>query len=80
MISKVEIYGKDNCKFCTTAQIIAKRLQGTEIVYKKLGVDYNDELVAQLKEQHNHNTFPFVFVDCEFIGGAQELAKLINKR
>ncbi len=78
-MSEVIIYGKDNCPHCVTAQKLCMSNNMT-MVYKKLHKDFNDDKVSELVEQTRHRTFPFIFLDGEFIGGAKELHKTISKR
>ena len=71
--SDILIYGKDNCSHCKSAVLLCERY-GATYKYKKLGVDYDQTKVDELKEKTGHETFPFVFSGF-FLGGSAELNK-----
>ena len=66
----VEIWGKDNCVFCTKAKTLVES-KGLEYVYKKLGEDFTREQVFE--EFPSARTFPQIKIDNVAIGGYQEL-------
>ncbi len=67
----VVIFGKDNCSHCITAQKLCIS-NGLTFEYRKLGIDYNEDKVAELASGTGQRSFPYVFSH-KFIGGAKEL-------
>jgi glutaredoxin 1 len=67
----IVIFGKDNCPHCISAQKLCIN-NGLTFEYNKLGVDFNEDKVAELAATTGHRTFPYVF-SYKFIGGAKEL-------
>lgn len=71
----VEIWGKDNCGFCTAAKSLAESKQLT-YTYKKLGVDFTREEVFDAFPEAR--TFPQIKVNNTPIGGYNEFVKLVG--
>jgi len=71
----VEIWGKENCGFCTAAKSLAES-KGISYVYKQMGVDFTrDEVFEQFPEAR---TFPQIKVNDEPIGGYNEFTRLVG--
>ena len=71
----VEIWGKENCGYCTAAKSLAES-KGLNYTYKQMGVDFTrDEVFEQFP---NARTFPQIKVNDEPIGGYNELTKLVG--
>jgi glutaredoxin 3 len=71
----VEIWGKENCGFCTAAKSLAES-KGVSYVYKQMGVDFTrDEVFEQFP---NARTFPQIKVNDEAIGGYNEFSALFE--
>lgn len=71
----VEIWGKENCGYCTAAKSLAES-KGLSYTYKQMGVDFTrDEVFEQFP---NARTFPQIKVNDEPIGGYNELANLVG--
>ena len=71
----VEIWGKENCGYCTAAKSLAES-KGLSYTYKQMGVDFTrDEVFEQFP---NARTFPQIKVNNEPIGGYNELTKLVG--
>ena len=66
---KVRIYVKDYCPFCSHIETF---LKGRNIDFDKVEVTDKPKVYEDLKEETGHQTVPQVFVNDEFIGGAQE--------
>lgn len=66
----VEIWGKENCAFCTRAKALVEA-KGLEYVYKQMGKDFTREQVFE--EFPSARTFPQIKIDNVAIGGYQEL-------
>jgi glutaredoxin len=72
----VEIYGKDNCAYCTKAINLAE-IQHMNFTYKKLGVDFNrDEMLSMFPSAR---TFPQIKVDGHSIGGYEQFMEYVKK-
>lgn len=69
------IYSKDNCIFCDKAKDLLKR-QSKEFIEYKLDKDFNRDTLLDLFPQAR--SFPVITLDKEFIGGYNELCKLLN--
>jgi len=71
----VEIWGKENCGYCTAAKSLAES-KGINYVYKKMGTDFTrDEVFEQFP---NARTFPQIKVNDEPIGGYNEFSRLVG--
>ena len=66
----VEIWGKENCPYCTKAKALVEA-KNMSYVYKQLGVDFTREQVFE--EFPSARTFPQIKINNEPIGGYQEL-------
>lgn len=66
----VEIWGKENCAFCTKAKALVEA-KGLDYIYKQMGVDFTREQVFE--EFPTARTFPQIKINNEPIGGYQEL-------
>ena len=74
-MSRVEIFSKDNCKYCVKAKHTLTQL-GIPFTERKLGKDLTRE---QLFERApNARTMPIIFIGGENIGGYNELVKYIE--
>ena len=71
----VEIYGKEQCPFCTKAKGLAER-EGHEFTYKQLGIDF--EFPEFMETFPTARTFPQIIVDGEKVGGYTEYEALIK--
>ena len=68
---ELHIYSKDDCIYCVRAKklLVENKIPFTEI---KMGLDNKDKIDA-LKIKTESNTFPFIFIGDEFLGGFTEL-------
>lgn len=67
----IEIYGKTQCSFCTSARDLCKFYR-LDYIYYSLDTDYS---IEELWNKVKFKTFPQVFVDNECIGGFSDLVK-----
>lgn len=85
---KYIIIHRPGCGYCLEA---LKVLKEKEIPHKKYNIDNQtfgkERLFEILREHHNeisfdmnHNTFPIIFYNGKFIGGYNELLKLLSKQ
>jgi glutaredoxin 3 len=72
---KVKIFVKDYCPFCNQVE---SYLLDNEIDFDKVEVSDKAEVYQALKKQTGHQTVPQIFIDDEFIGGAQEFKSFIR--
>ncbi len=70
----IEIYGKTDCNYCTSAVDLCKTLN-LEYKYYLLDQDY---ILMQLWEKVKFKTFPQIFVGGVCIGGFSELLEFTN--
>jgi len=71
---KVEIWGKDNCSFCSAAIDLCDELH-LDFTYKTYNVDFTKEEI--LAEFVGATTFPQIKVDGVPVGGYTELKELL---
>ena len=72
----IEVYGKQNCGFCTQAIAL---LDSTGVEYKKYIIDEDisrEEFVSKFPDAR---TVPLVYVDGERLGGYQALKEYIEE-
>ena len=77
---KIDIYGKENCVWCTRAKdecFKFSRLYDYYDVYKDLDTDKYKELFETIAPYAK--TFPIVVVDGNYIGGYTELKQYLNE-
>lgn len=72
----VEIYTKEKCPFCHRAKMLLKDWN-IQFVEHQLGVDFTREML--LEKFSTAKTYPVIVVDGFFIGGFEELNKMINE-
>jgi len=71
----IEIYGKDNCAYCTKAINLAE-IQSMDFTYKKLDVDFNREEMMSMFP--TARTFPQIKVDGNAIGGYEQFMEYVK--
>jgi glutaredoxin len=71
----ITVYSKDACSYCDKAITLLK-LKAKEHVVYKLGKDFDRDTILEMFP--NARTFPIITLDKEFIGGYNELEKLLN--
>lgn len=70
------IYSKDQCVYCDKAVTLLK-LKAKEFVEYKLGKDFDRDTILEMFP--NARSFPIITLDKRFIGGYNELEKLLNE-
>lgn len=70
------VYSKDQCIFCDKAVILLK-LKGKEFIQYKLGKDFDRDTILEMFP--DARSFPIITLDKRFIGGYNELEKLLNE-
>lgn len=73
----VEIFSKENCGYCTAAKNL---LRNSNIPYTEqvLNIHFTRELI--LEKFSTAKTFPVIVVDNYYIGGYNELRKLLEEK
>ena len=71
----ITVYSKDQCVFCDKAITLLKLKAKDHNVYK-LGKDFDRDTILEMFP--DARTFPIITVDKRFIGGYNELEKLLN--
>ena len=72
----IVVYSKDQCIFCDKAINLLKVNAKEHIVYK-LGKDFDRDTILEMFP--NARSFPIITLDKEFIGGYNELEKLLKE-
>lgn len=74
---RIEIFSKENCGYCTAAKNL---LRNSNIPYTEqvLNIHFTRELI--LEKFSTAKTFPVIVVDNYYIGGYNELRKLLEER
>lgn len=74
---KIEIFGKPNCPYCTSAKSLLE--------IKQLGYEYidffelDDEAQKKVRERApTAGTFPIIFLEDTYIGGFNQLQSVFN--
>lgn len=70
------VYSKDQCIFCDKAVTLLK-LKGKEFIQYKLGKDFDRDTILEMFP--DARSFPIITLDKRFIGGYNELEKLLNE-
>lgn len=75
----IQIFSKDECKYCKFAKTFMKQ---NNIPFKETKLNpqsdkYEIERQA-LIDKTNHRTFPWIFVNNDFLGGYTELTHLFS--
>lgn len=69
------IYSKPSCIFCIDAKTL---LESRGISYEEIDLTGNVDLQQKLQKETNQFTVPYIFIDKKFIGGCQDLRKLLD--
>ena len=72
----IVMYSKDDCIFCEKARSLLK-VKAKEFVEYKLGKDFDRDTLLEMFP--DARTFPVITLDKQFIGGYNELSKLIEE-
>ena len=72
----IVVYSKDQCVFCDKAITLLK-LKAKEHVVYKLDKDFDRDTILEMFPQAR--TFPIITIDKAFIGGYNELERLLSE-
>lgn len=75
-MSKVEVYSKGYCPYCSKTKATLKKLGVEFIEYE---VTYNVELAREMKQRSKRHTVPQIFIDGKHIGGSDEFHAALRK-
>ncbi|EJW03582.1 hypothetical protein EDEG_02094 [Edhazardia aedis USNM 41457] len=71
------LIGKAFCMYCDNA---VNLLSHEYVDYMYLSSKTHSDLVQEVKNKYNHNTYPMIFIDKKFIGGCSELRKYLKEK
>lgn len=74
---RIEIFSKENCGYCTAAKNLLRN-SGIPYTEQVLNIHFTRELI--LEKFSTAKTFPVIVVDNYYIGGYNELRKLLEER
>lgn len=75
---KIEIFGKENCSFCTSAKALLES-KAVEFDYKDFfELNEEDQTDIQTKRAPTARTFPIIFMDDTYIGGFSNLKSIFG--
>jgi glutaredoxin 3 len=66
---KIKVYTKDYCPYCNQVEAY---LNEKELAYEKIDVSNRLDIYEALKKKTGHHTVPQVFINDQFIGGADD--------
>lgn len=72
----IVIYSKVGCIFCIKTKEL---LEEHQLHYKQIELSNNRDLHLKLAKKTGQTTVPYIFINNEFIGGFQDLQKLVKK-
>jgi len=72
---KIKIYIIENCLYCTLS---IQLLKEKKIQYNKENLKENTQIFDHVIKTYNHKTAPLIFINEKFIGGYNELKKILN--
>ena len=70
------VYSKDQCIYCDKAVTLLK-LKSKEFIQYKLGKDFDRDTILEMFPEAR--SFPIITLDKRFIGGYNELEKLLSE-
>ena len=73
---KIEIWGKDFCPYCTKARVL---LDDSGLPYKYLSLHKDFDEYEAREEFPRSNTYPKILIDGHWIGGYDELVKILDE-
>lgn len=73
-MANITLYTKDYCAYCANAK---RLLKARGIEFDEVDITANPSLEQGLVSKTRQRTVPQIFVENTFIGGFQELARLI---
>jgi glutaredoxin 3 len=72
-MSKIEIYTRPGCGYCSAARNL---LKARSLSFTEYDVYAEPEKKAELSERINYSTYPQIFINSQSIGGFDDLALL----
>ena len=71
----IEIWGKNFCRYCEESKILLEEAE-LEYRYRLLGEDFTAEEARE--EFPRSSTYPKILIDGHWIGGYEELVKILG--
>lgn len=72
-MTKVVVYTKDTCPYCTMAKELLHRKQ---IAFEEIRIDLDTKQFEEMLRLSNRRTVPQIFINDQPIGGYDDLAAL----
>ena len=75
---KIEIFGKENCSFCTSAKTLLETKQVQFEYMDFFNLSEETQTHIQTTRAPTARTFPMIFIDDTYIGGFNNLKSIFN--
>lgn len=75
-MGKIKIYTWTFCPYCIKAKNI---LKSKDKDFEEIVIDGDKDAIKALKKETSSGTVPQIFIDNKFIGGCDELEKLVDE-
>mgnify|MGYP002009453234 FL=1 len=72
----VIIYSSPLCGYCWAAKRILQKLN---VDFREINCNENPQECAEVRARTGHRTVPMIFVGSHFIGGCDELRRLVQR-
>jgi glutaredoxin 3 len=74
-MSKIEIYSKGYCPYCTRTKATLNKLG---LAYEEYEVTENAKLASEMQQRSGRRTVPQVFINDQHIGGSDDFHAALN--
>lgn len=74
MIPLIEVYGKENCIFCTRAKNL---LNSKGLFYRYIDAEKDEAAMTKIRRD-GAKTFPAIYIDDRLIGGFEQLQERLS--
>ena len=73
MVADIVVYSTERCSYCVMAK---KLLESKGLTYREIDVSHDEALQQEMVERSGRRSVPEIFIDDDFIGGYDDLARL----
>jgi len=73
MVADIVVYSTERCSYCVLAK---KLLESKGLTYREIDVSHDEALQQEMVERSGRRSVPEIFIDDDFIGGYDDLARL----
>ena len=73
MVADIVVYSTERCSYCVMAK---KLLESKGLTYREIDVSHDEALLQEMVERSGRRSVPEIFIDDDFIGGYDDLARL----